>query len=49
MLFFIGYKKSEVNSPKRASLNWKKVHEKLINKDTFNKIFDYDPIGQKKG
>lgn len=49
MLFFIGYKKSEVNSPKRASLNWKNVHEKLINKDTFNKIFDYDPIGQKKG
>ena len=32
ILFFLGKSKAEVNVPKRASLNWKEVKCKEINK-----------------
>ena len=47
ILFFLRKTKGEVNVPKRASLNWKDVKCKEINKDTFNKVLDYGVQGAK--
>ena len=47
ILFFLRKQKGEINVPKRASLNWKEVKCKEINKDTFNKVLDYGVQGAK--
>ena len=47
ILFFLGQKKSSINTPHRATLNWKSVKEQYITKDVFNKILNYVVEGPK--
>lgn len=49
LLFFHGFSKSEVNTPKTACLNWKDVKCKFITEVVFKGIIDYIVQGPKTG